>query len=69
MMDGTDVIAGLGGLRDPVKAAVSGGLSAKDKVSLALQAHRGLFPSQPGMGGMSALGNAGLALAGMYGMK
>jgi hypothetical protein len=65
MMDGTDVIAGLGGLRDsaPVNQAV--GMSPKDKVALALQAHRGLFPQQSGMGGLSSLGQAGLGMMGM----
>jgi len=67
MLEGMNAIEGLGGIRSPmdaVKAAT--GMSPKDKVAMALQAYRGLFPQQGGMGGgMNALGQAGLALAGM----
>ena len=62
-----DPVAGLGGIRSPMAAVQQAtGMSPKDKVSLALQAYRGLFPQQGGMGGgMNALGQAGLLLAGM----
>lgn len=65
MMDGVDVVAGLGGLREASMPSTAG-LTPQQKVAMALQAHRGLFPQQGGMGGgMNALGQAGLLLAGM----
>lgn len=64
MMDGIDAIAGLGGLRESPMPNMAG-MTPQQKVAMALQAHRGLFPSRPGMGGMSSLGQAGLGLMGM----
>lgn len=65
MMDGIDAIAGLGGLRESPMPNLAG-MTPQQKVAMALQAHRGLFPNKGGMGGgMNALGQAGLFLAGM----
>ncbi len=48
-------------------------MNPQQKVAMALQMHRGLFPQKPGMGGLSGLGQAGLALLaakkpGLFGM-
>lgn len=54
------------GMKQAQAAQTAVGMTPQQKVAMALQAHRGLFPNKGGMGGgMNALGQAGLLLAGM----
>ena len=54
------------GMNAAQAAQASAGMSPQQKVAMALQSHRGLFPQKQGMGGLSGLGNAAL---GAYAMN